>query len=94
VSLGISLHLKKKVRSGCALPGGDMQKPYVPKCRHGKTKIAHVQVVHFIPVKVSTLYIAYKHTELLQYQQQSVSKETKIRNILVHDASLGTNQTC
>jgi hypothetical protein len=37
MSLGI--HLKKKVRGGCALPGGDMQKPYAPKCRQGKTKI-------------------------------------------------------
>jgi hypothetical protein len=37
MSLGI--HLKKKVRGGCALPGGDMQKPYAPKCRQKKTKI-------------------------------------------------------
>jgi hypothetical protein len=39
VSLGIPLHLKKKVRGGCALPGGDMQKPYAPKCKQRKTKI-------------------------------------------------------
>jgi hypothetical protein len=40
VSLGIPLHLKeKKVRSGCALPGGDMRKPYAPKFGQGKTKI-------------------------------------------------------
>jgi hypothetical protein len=30
---------KKKVMGGCALPGGDMQKPYAPKCRQEKTKI-------------------------------------------------------
>jgi hypothetical protein len=44
-----------------------MQKPYASKCRQGKTKIdrfrdfftktAYVQVMNFIPVKVSTLYI-------------------------------------
>jgi hypothetical protein len=39
VSLGIPLHLKKKVRGSCALPGGYMQKPYTPKCGQGKTKI-------------------------------------------------------
>jgi hypothetical protein len=42
-----------------------MQKPYAPKYRQRKTKIdifgfftkmAHVQVMNFIPVKVSTLY--------------------------------------
>jgi hypothetical protein len=30
VSLGIPFHLKKKVRGGCALLEGDMQKPYAP----------------------------------------------------------------
>jgi hypothetical protein len=39
VSLGVPFHLKKKVRGSCAFPGGDMQKPYVPKCEQGKTKI-------------------------------------------------------
>jgi hypothetical protein len=39
VSLGIPLHLKKKVGGGCALPGADMQKPYAPKCGQAKTKI-------------------------------------------------------
>jgi hypothetical protein len=39
VSLGIPFHLKKKVSGGCTLPGGDMQKPYAPKCGQGKTKI-------------------------------------------------------
>jgi hypothetical protein len=65
VSLGIPLTFEKKVRGGCALPGGDMQKPYAPKCGQGKTqidlfrdfftKITYVQVMNFIPVKVSTL---------------------------------------
>jgi hypothetical protein len=32
VSLGIHFHLKQKVRGGCALPAGDTQKPYAPKC--------------------------------------------------------------
>jgi hypothetical protein len=41
VSLGVPFPLKKKIkiRGGCALPGGDMQKPYAPKCGQGKTKI-------------------------------------------------------
>jgi hypothetical protein len=39
MSLGVPFHLKKKVRGGCALPGGDMQKPYGPKYGQGKTKI-------------------------------------------------------
>jgi hypothetical protein len=39
VSLAEPFHLKKKVRGGCALPGGDMQKPYAPKWGQGKTKI-------------------------------------------------------
>jgi hypothetical protein len=39
VSLGIPLHLKKKVRGGCVLPGGNMQKPYTPEYGKGKTKI-------------------------------------------------------
>jgi hypothetical protein len=39
VSPGIAFYLKKKVRGGCALPGGDMQKPYPPKCGQGKTQI-------------------------------------------------------
>jgi hypothetical protein len=39
VSLGIPFYLKKKVRGGCALPGGDVQKSYAPKCEQGKTKI-------------------------------------------------------
>jgi hypothetical protein len=30
---------KKKVRSGCALPGADQQKPYAPKYGQGKTII-------------------------------------------------------
>jgi hypothetical protein len=30
---------EKKVRGSCALPGADMQKPYIPKCGQGKTKI-------------------------------------------------------
>jgi hypothetical protein len=65
VSLGIPFHLKKKVWGGCELPRADMQKPYTPKCGQGKTKIdlfrdfftkiANVQVMNFIPVKVSTL---------------------------------------
>jgi hypothetical protein len=69
MSLDMHLHLKKKVRGRCALPGGDMQKPYAPKCSQGKTKIdlfrdfftkiAHVQVINFIPIKVSTLYIDF-----------------------------------
>jgi hypothetical protein len=39
VSLGIPFHLKKKVKGGCALPGGDMQKPPRPECGQKKTKI-------------------------------------------------------
>jgi hypothetical protein len=39
VSLGISFHLKKKVRGCCELPAADMQKPYAPKYGQGKTKI-------------------------------------------------------
>jgi hypothetical protein len=39
VSLGVSFYLKKKISGGCALLGGDMQKPYVPKCGQAKTKI-------------------------------------------------------
>jgi hypothetical protein len=39
VSLGVPFLLKKKVMGGCALPGGDMQKPYAPQCGQGKTKI-------------------------------------------------------
>jgi hypothetical protein len=41
VSVGVPFYIfeKKKVRGGCALPGGDMQKPYAPKCGQGKTKI-------------------------------------------------------
>jgi uncharacterized protein (DUF983 family) len=39
VSLGIPLHLKKKIRGACALPAAEMQKPYAPKCGQGKTKI-------------------------------------------------------
>jgi hypothetical protein len=38
VSLGTPLHLKKKVRGCCTLPGADMQKPYVPKCGQEKQK--------------------------------------------------------
>jgi hypothetical protein len=38
-SLGIPLHLKKKVTSGCALSGSRYAKPYAPKCGQGKTKI-------------------------------------------------------
>jgi hypothetical protein len=62
-----SISKKKKVGGGCAFPGADMQKPYASKCRQGKmiidlfrdffTKIAYFQVMNFIPVKVSTLYI-------------------------------------
>jgi hypothetical protein len=55
VSLGIPFHLKKKVRGGSALPGGDMQKPYTPKCGQGKTKNDLFRdfftVMNFIPVK-------------------------------------------
>jgi hypothetical protein len=50
-----------------------MQKPYAPKCGQGKTKIdlfrdflqkppIQVQVMNFIPVKVSTLYINLEHS--------------------------------
>jgi hypothetical protein len=66
---GVTWHtftFEKKVRDSYALPGGDMEKPYSPKCGQGKTKIdlfrdfftkiAYVQVMNFIPVKVSTLY--------------------------------------
>jgi hypothetical protein len=56
---------KKRVRGCCALPGPDMQKPYVSKCGQGKTKIAYVQVMNFISVKVSTLYIKIRATQLL-----------------------------
>jgi hypothetical protein len=62
----IPFHLKKKVRGGCEFLGADTQKPYTPKCGQGKTKnrpvsgfftkITNVQVMNFIPVKVSTLY--------------------------------------
>jgi hypothetical protein len=65
-SLGIPLHLKKKVTSGCALSGSRYAKPYALKCGQGKTKIhlfrdfftkiVYVQLVHLIPVKVLTLY--------------------------------------
>jgi hypothetical protein len=57
---------KKKVGGGCELPGADMQKPHASKCGQGKikidlfryffTKIAYVQVMNFIPIKVSTLH--------------------------------------
>jgi hypothetical protein len=60
--------LKKKVRGGSELLGADMEKPYAPKCVQEKTKInlfrdflqkpPNVQVMNFIPVKVSTLYIS------------------------------------
>jgi hypothetical protein len=59
VPFGIPFHLKKKVRGCCELPGADMQKPYAPKCGQVSgffTKITYVQVMNFIPVKVSTLY--------------------------------------
>jgi hypothetical protein len=58
--------LTKKVRGGCALAGADMQKPYASKCGQGEikipvsgffTKIAYFQVMNFIPVKVSILYV-------------------------------------
>jgi hypothetical protein len=49
-----------------------MQKPYAPKCGQGKTKIdlfrdfftktVYVQVMNFIAVKVSTLYIVQLFT--------------------------------
>jgi hypothetical protein len=43
VKRGVTWHTlafeKKEVRGCCALPEGDMQKPYVSKCRQGKTKI-------------------------------------------------------
>jgi hypothetical protein len=58
--------LKKKVRGGCTLTGEDMQKPNTPKCEQEENKnrpvsgffakITYVQVMNFIPVKVSTLY--------------------------------------
>jgi hypothetical protein len=38
-SLAEPFHLKQKVTGGCALPGGDMQKPHTPKWGQGKTKI-------------------------------------------------------
>jgi hypothetical protein len=46
-----------------------MEKPYTPKCGQGKTEIdmfrdflqkSRVQVINFIPVKVSTLYTSIK----------------------------------
>jgi hypothetical protein len=58
VSPGIGFYLKKKVRGGCALPRGDMQKPYPPKCEQRKTKIdlfrdfLQKSPINFIPVKV------------------------------------------
>jgi hypothetical protein len=61
----LPLKKKKKFRSGCQLPGADMQKPHAKMwVRKNKnrpvsgffTKIANVQVMNFIPVKVSTLY--------------------------------------
>jgi hypothetical protein len=65
-SLGITSILKKEVTGGCELPRADMQKLYAPKCGQGKnknrpvlaffTKTVYVQVMNFIPVKVSTLY--------------------------------------
>jgi hypothetical protein len=39
---GVTWHtftFEKKVRGSYALPGGDMEKPYSPKCGQGKTKI-------------------------------------------------------
>jgi hypothetical protein len=58
---------RKKVRGGSELPEADTQKPTTPKCGQEKTKVdlfrdfftkmTHVQVINFIPVKVSTLYI-------------------------------------
>jgi hypothetical protein len=62
VSLGVPFYLEKKVRGGCAIPGGDMQKPYAPKYGQGKTKIDLFRVflqqsrMNFIPFNVSTLY--------------------------------------
>jgi hypothetical protein len=66
-SLGLNFLAHQKVGGGCALPGADMQKPYASKCGQGKikivlfryffTKIASFEVMNFIPVKVSTLYI-------------------------------------
>jgi hypothetical protein len=69
VSVGIPFYLKKKLMGGCALPGGDMQKPKTAKMWAGKnknrpvsglfTKTTYVQVMNFIPVKVSTLYFSF-----------------------------------
>jgi hypothetical protein len=69
VSLGIPFHLKKKLGVVASFSGADMQKPYAPKYEQGKTKIdlfrefftkiIYVQVMNFIPVKVSTLYASY-----------------------------------
>jgi hypothetical protein len=58
VSLGIPFHLKKKVRGGCELPGADTQKGKTKNRPVSGffTKITNVQVINFIPVKVSTLY--------------------------------------
>jgi hypothetical protein len=58
LSPGIGFYLKKKVRGGCALPRGDMQKPYPPKYEQRKTKIdlfrdfLQKSPINFIPVKV------------------------------------------
>jgi hypothetical protein len=62
----MSFQLKKKVRDGCALLGGDMQKPYTPKCGQGKTKIDlfrdfyklfQLKFPHCIPI--SYLFLVY-----------------------------------
>jgi hypothetical protein len=58
VSLGIPFHLKKKVRGGCALLEGDMQKPYAPNPLSGF--FLQKSPMNFIPVKVSTLATLYK----------------------------------
>jgi hypothetical protein len=51
----------------CELPEADTQKPYAKMwARNNKnrpvsgffTKITYVQVIHFIPVKISTLYLS------------------------------------
>jgi hypothetical protein len=76
----LPLHLKKK---SCALPEADMQQPYMPKYGQGKTKIDlfrdfftkifYVQVMNFIPIKVSTLYNIISGEILLEKLYASLS---------------------
>jgi hypothetical protein len=90
VSLGIPFYLKKKkLGVGCELPGAEMQKTICAKiwARKNKNrsvsgffaKIIYVQVMNFIPVKVSTLRESQIVVVFI-----SVPSVTKIKIVIVH----------